>query len=148
MQKLVKLLILMSLLLGFGLSLAQTAPRSPKFQVGLDTVGIGWPSTNDKGGVLNVLGFNLGLGLVTEVICEVYPEKGSVYWEVGTVALLDPYLGIGYDYRFNEQFYVGGGVNVFPLHLLLGGLLGGGAGLAAFSLWSIFPTIHLGVFLY
>ncbi|WP_152560790.1 hypothetical protein [Thermus caliditerrae] len=137
------------LTLAFGFGFAEEGARAPKFQVGLDSVTFGWPSVDAKGGIVNSFGINLGLGVAYRSYFEpLYSEKGSLYWEAGTVLLLNPYLGIGYDYRFNEQFFVGGGVNIFPLNLLLGGILGGSVGATASVLWSVFPTIHLGVYLY
>ncbi len=140
MQK--KLLILLTVAL-VGLGLAQdvgtstSVPQAPKFQLGLDSLTIAWPSSDDKGGIVNSLGLNLGLGISYRSYFEpLYPEKGSLYWEAGTVLIFIPgWIGIGYDYRFNEQFYVGGGVQIVPLALLAG-------------TWPIYPTIHLGVYIY
>jgi hypothetical protein len=146
MQK--KLLILLTVAL-VGLGLAQdvgtstSVPQAPKFQLGLDSLTIAWPSTDDKGGIVNSFGLNLGLGISYRSYFEpLYPGKGSLYWEAGTVLILIPgWVGIGYDYRFNEQFYVGGGVQIAPL-VLLTGLLAG------LPTWPIYPSIHLGVYIY
>jgi len=144
-----KALVVVVLMLLLGIGMAQGTSRVPKFQVGLDTVILGWPSVDAKGGVVSTLGINVGLGVAYRSYFEpLYPEKGSAYWEVGTIVLLDPYVGVGYDYRINEQFYVGGGVNVFPLHLVGFSFLGGSLGTGLGILYSVFPNIHLGMFLY
>ena len=139
MQK--KLLILLTVaLVGSGLAL----------QIGLDTIVVGWFSSDSKGGIISLSGLNTGFGISYRSYFEpLYPGKGSLYWEAGTaVGILFPsYVGIGYDYRFNE-FYVGGGVLIDPLGLLMGSLdpiypiypkirLPGA--------WPIYLSIHLGV---
>ena len=124
------------LALGFGLTFAQDGPKVPKFQVGLDTPTFGWPSVNAQGGITNSFGINMGLGISYRSYFEpLYPQSGSLYWEAGTFVLILPYLGVGYDYRFDEKFYVGGGVTFVPLLLLVG-------------TWPLYPTVHLGVYLY
>ncbi len=139
--------LLLALVFGFGM--AEGNPRVPKFQVGLDTVALGWPSADEKGGIVSTLGINLGLGIAYKSYFEpLYPEKGSLYWELGTILLIDPYIGVGYDYRINEMFYLGGGVSVYPLHLIGLSLAGGGLGATLGFLYSVFPHIHFGVYLY
>ncbi|MGC8904689.1 hypothetical protein [Thermus sp.] len=109
----------------------------PKFQMGLDSLTIAWPTADEKGGILGSIGINLGLGVSYRSYFEpLYPQRGAVYWEAGTVLLIVPaYVGVGYDYRFDRHFYVGGGVNLAPLALLAG-------------TWPIYPSIHLGAYLY
>lgn len=144
-----KRIILALLALVLGVASAEATAKVPKFQVGFDSITFGWPSVDAKGGVTSSFGINVGLGITYRSYFEpLYPESGALYWEAGTVILLDPFVGIGYDYRFNENLYVGGGVTFFPLHLVLGGLAGGGVGVGLSALYSIFPNVHLGVYLY
>lgn len=129
-------LFFLVLLVALGFGFAQEASKAPKFQVGLDSLTFAWPLANPEGGITSSIGLNLGLGVSYRSYFEpLYPQKGSLYWEAGTFALLLPYAGVGYDYRFNETFYAGGGVTFLPWALLLGA-------------WPVYPTIHLGVYLY
>ena len=137
--------LLLFVVVFWGLALAKEG-RTPKFSVGiLDTPVFAWVSTNEQGGVTSLMGFNLGLGIHYRSYFEpLLPEKGSVYWEAGTILLIDPYFGVGYDYRFNESVYAGAGVDILPLHFILGASYLGPY--AAF--FSIIPSIHVGFYLF
>ncbi len=91
------------------------------------------------------MGFNLGLGFsYRSYFSPLMVKQGSMYWEAGTVILVDPYVGVGYDYRFSEEIYAGGGVDVFPLNLVLGA-----AYLGPYAAYlSIVPNVHVGFYLY
>ena len=136
------LAFLMVGVLGFALAQQQGAP---KFSVGLDSPVFAWVTTDENGGITSLFGFNLGLGLSYRSYFEpLQVKKGSTYWEAGTILLIDPYFGIGYDYRFTEEIYAGGGIDIYPLNLLFGAELFGP--FAAYL--SIVPNIHVGFYLY
>jgi len=131
-----KIVCLLLLVLGMGLGFAQEGNRVPRFQVGLDSLTIAWPTANAKGGVTSSFGLNLGLGVTYRSYFEpLHPGRGAFYWEAGTMVLVLPYLGVGYSFRINESLYVGAGLNAYSALLLAG-------------TFPIYPSIHLGVYFY
>ena len=142
MKKLAGVLVLAVAL--WGLAFAEQG-GAPKFSIGLDSPTFAWVSADEQGGITSLIGFNVGLGFSYRSYFEpLMPRQGSVYWEAGTILLLDPYVGAGYDYRIDEQIYVGGGVDIFPLNLILGA-----AYLGPYAAYlSIMPSIHIGFYLY
>jgi len=135
MKKLLAVLLVVA-----GFALAQEA-KVPKFSIGLDMPVFSWVSANDDGAVTSLFGFNFALGVsYRSYFSPLEIEKGSGYWEAGTVVLIDPYVGAGYDYRISEQLYAGAGLDVFPLHPLLYG---------GYGLFLTFvPNLHIGMYLF
>ena len=86
-----------------------------KNSVGLDSPVIGWLNPNlvdnQTGQKISNLGINLGLGVSYRRYFEpARTNKFNIYWAVGTVALIVPYIGIGGDYIWDNGFYLGGGL--------------------------------------
>ena len=135
MKKLLAVLLVVS-----AFALAQEA-KVPKFSIGLDAPAFSWVSANEDGAVTSLFGFNFGFGVsYRSYFTPLEIEKGSGYWEAGTIILIDPYVGVGYDYRISELIYAGGGLDIFPLHAMLGG----GYGLV----YTFIPNLHIGLYLF
>lgn len=118
--------------------------KIPKSSVGLDSPVFAMVSATPTGEVESLLGLNLGLGFsYRSYFKPLAAESGSAYWEAGTVILLDPYFGVGYDYRASDTLYIGGGVDVFPLNFFM---LSDYPGYSIF--YSIVPNLHIGIFLF
>ncbi len=127
-----------------GIVVVAQSPKVPKMSVGLDMLTFAWVNANEQGGVSSATGLNLLLGVTHRSYFEpLYAGKGSGYWEVGTIVLVDPFVGAGYDYRPNDMIYFGGGIRIFPLHLFL---LSDYPGYNL--LYTVSPTIHVGFYLY
>ncbi len=131
----------------FGISQAESA-KVPKFSVGLDYLTFAWVNADETGAVHSAWGFNTGFGIsYRSYFTPLAPESGSTYWQAGTILLIDPYVGVGYDYRINEMVYVGGGVDFYPLHLAL--VAAADPRFAGFGLLgAIVPEVHIGIYLF
>jgi len=137
MKKLYVLAVVVAL---FGLAFGQEA-KQPRYSVGFDMPTYSWVKSTDNGDVLSLFGVNAGLGIsYRSYLQPLAPESGSIYWEAGTILLLDPYVGGGYDYRVNDSLYLGGGLDIFPLHPVLFG----GYGTAI----TFIPSLHIGIYLF
>ncbi len=85
------------------------------FAIGITTPLFGSAQTKYFGEekyTTSLSGINLFLGYTKRnYFGKGLPGKGGAgYFEYGTVAILCPYIGIGYDYRFNDSFMVGIGL--------------------------------------
>lgn len=134
-----RVVMLLAILAIVGFAWAQEA-RTPKFSIGLDLPTYAWVTSDEAGNVTKLTGINLALGFSYRSYFQpLAPQSGAGYWEAGTILLLDPYVGVGYDYRVNESLYVGGGLDVYPFHALMGGY-----GLV----YTFVPNLHVGVYLF
>ena len=135
-----KLLVLVVAVVALGFVFGQEA-QQPKFSVGLDMPTFAWVKSNANGEIQSLFGINLGLGVTyRSYLTPLAIESGSIYWEAGTILLIDPYIGGGYDYRINEMLYVGGGLDIYPLNAFLGW---------GYGLFTAFiPNLHLGVYIF
>jgi hypothetical protein len=93
-----------------------------KYSVGLDNPFFGFLQRNSSGQVQSDLGVSLGLGIAYKRYFDSLKfnsdfdpakiEKFSFFWAIGTYALVLPYAGIGFDYAWNNGFYLGAGLVV------------------------------------
>jgi len=137
MRKLLGLVFVIAL---FGTAFGQEV-KQPKFSVGFDMPTYAWVTANENGDVLSVLGVNAGLGISYRSYFQpLAPQSGSAYWEAGTILLLDPYIGGGYDYRMSDSIYAGLGLDIFPVHAFMWG---------GYGLYLTFiPNLHVGFYLF
>ena len=93
-----------------------------KYSVGLDNPFFGFLQRNSSGQIESDLGVSLGLGIAYKRYFEHLKfnrdfdpakiEKFSFFWSVGTYALIMPYAGVGFDYAWDNGFYLGAGLTV------------------------------------
>jgi hypothetical protein len=91
-----------------------------KYSVGLDNPFFGFLQRNSSGQIESDLGVSLGLGISYKRYFEHLKfnsdfdpakiEKFSFFWSIGTYALILPYAGVGFDYAWDNGFYLGAGL--------------------------------------
>lgn len=86
-----------------------------KYSAGFDIMNFGW--VEDTNGVIdNILGFNLGLGVGYKKY--INPKGANSFnfgWQVGTVLLILPIVGGFAEYQWDEGWFVGASINIFPV---------------------------------
>ena len=118
-----KKFVVFALILGILSGAAFSANTSAfKYSVGLDNPFFGLLQRNSSGQIEADLGVSLGLGIAYKRYFEhlkfnrdFVPEKienYSFFWSVGTYALILPYAGVGFDYAWDNGFYLGAGLTV------------------------------------
>ena len=116
-----KKIALVLLALTFIASAAFCADTSAfKYSAGLDNPFIGLLLRNSSGQIEADLGVSLGLGISYKRYFEHLKfnrdfdpakiENFSFFWEIGTYALILPYGGLGFDYAWDNGFYLGAGL--------------------------------------
>lgn len=108
-------------------TLAQRRVRSSsrskyKYSAGFGIpVNFGW--VKDNNGVIDsILGFNLGLGIgYKKYINPKGPGKFNFGWHAGTVLLIAPIVGGFGEYQWEQGWYVGASVSIFPLFAITNG---------------------------
>ena len=135
-----RMLFVVSLAVLIGMASAQGS-QQPKFSIALDMPTFSWVSANDDGSVTSLFGFNLALGAsYRSYFSPLAENQGAGFWEVGTILLLDPYVGVGYDYRVGKSLYVGASIDMFPIHPFLYGGFG--------VYYTLIPNLHIGLYLF
>ena len=94
----------------------RTSSRSKyKYSAGFDIMNFGW--VKDSNGVIDsILGFNLGLGVGYKKF--INPKGAGNFnfgWQVGTVLLVFPIVGGFAEYQWDEGWYLGASINIFPI---------------------------------
>jgi len=92
-----------------------------KYSVGLDNPFFGLLQRNSSGQIEADLGVSLGLGIAYKRYFEHLKfnrdfnpakiENFSFFWAIGTYALIMPYAGVGFDYAWDNGFYLGAGLH-------------------------------------
>jgi hypothetical protein len=112
---------MLALVLLFFSSAAFCADTSAfKYSVGLDNPFFGFLQRDPSGKVQANLGVSLGLGIAYKRYFDGLKfnsdfdpakiEKFSFFWEVVTYALIFPSAGVGFDYAWDNGFYLGAGL--------------------------------------
>ncbi len=78
-----------------------TRDRGPSTIIGFDLPTIGWARYDAKDRLVGWRGINLGIGYSQKTYFDpLKMDQFNPFWEVGTIALIIPYLGIGAEYPF------------------------------------------------
>ncbi|MFC1767309.1 hypothetical protein ACFLZ2_01995 [Candidatus Margulisiibacteriota bacterium] len=119
-----KFALLLILLLAFQIP-AFADLASADVQTGLvilDLPGLSAVDRNENNEITSFTGVNLGLGISHRSFFE--PVKANQWnnsWDIGTVALLIPYVGIGTDHVWENGWYFGVGT-IYIIPIIRGGL--------------------------
>ena len=115
-----KLVVIALVLLIFSGAAFCADTRAFKYSIGLDNPFFGFLQRNSSGQVEADLGVSLGLGISYKRYFDSLKfnrdfdpakiEKFSFFWEIGTYALILPYAGVGFDYAWDNGFYLGAGL--------------------------------------
>jgi hypothetical protein len=116
-----KKLVVFALVLGLFSGAAFCADTNAfKYSAGLDNPFFGLLQRNSSGQIESDLGISLGLGIAYKRYFEHLKfnhdfdpakiENFSFFWSIGTYALVLPYAGVGFDYAWDNGFYLGAGL--------------------------------------
>ena len=93
-----------------------------KYSAGLDNPFFGLLQRDSSGQIQADLGVSLGLGIAYKRYFEHLKfnrdfdpakiENFSFFWAIGTYVLVMPYAGVGFDYAWDNGFYLGAGLQV------------------------------------
>ncbi|MBO8166386.1 MAG: hypothetical protein H0Z25_04125 [Kosmotoga sp.] len=103
-------LFLTFVLLALSLTLLAMSERTTVISLGLPSYGTA--KLNDEGQIIGFSGPNLALGWSWKNYFKpLVPNAFNPYWDIGTLALLVPYIGIGGDYAIalsnGDMFLIG-----------------------------------------
>jgi hypothetical protein len=108
MKKLILVLFIMVFAL-YGASFA--ALEDKNVQTGLlflDLPGISMVHHNAAKQITGFTGINVGLGISHRAFFEPLKTNAwNMHWDIGTIVLVLPYVGIGTDYVWDNGWYVG-----------------------------------------